>query len=178
MANRLNPFKKAYSEQEEELFSFLQKNFIFAGLSKKEMYEFLTFLYPRDYTKNEVIFFRGDPSQALYLLRKGSVSIRLDIQETFEELVLLKPTEVFGENALIEGKTRFYNAICQSESCSLFVIPTTNIMAIFEEHLKIKAKMLWAMTEHYNELLAKIFAIYKSSFGFFDLRKVYERNEF
>ncbi len=168
-----NPFKKTYSKQEEELFAFLRQNRLFQKLNNEELYEFLPFLYPRNFEQNEVIFFRGDPSQAFYLVREGVVSLSIDTQETFEELTQVHSTQGFGENALIEGSTRIYNAVCHSERCSLFVIPTTNISEIFEDHVHIKAKMMYALAHYHNQYMGNLFSAYKSSFGFFNLGMAY-----
>ncbi len=164
-----NPFKKTYSPQEEELFEFLHKNHFFNLLNKEELLEFLPFLYPRNYEENEVIFFRGDPSQAFYLIKEGAVSLSIDLKDSFEELTQLGKTDAFGENALIEGETRIYNAICKSEHCSLFVIPTTNIIEVFEDHVQIRARMMTAMAYYFNEHMSEIFSSYRTSFGFFNL---------
>ena len=32
--------------------------------------EFVPYLYPRKYKKDEVVFFRDDPSQALYIVKR------------------------------------------------------------------------------------------------------------
>lgn len=168
-----NPFKKTYSAQEEELFAFLSKNIFFNNLNKEELSEFLPFLYPRNYEKNEVIFFRGDPSQAFYLIRDGSVSLSIDLQDNFEELTILKSSDAFGESALIEGEKRIYNAVCNSEKCSLFVIPTTNIIEVFEDHVQIRARMMTTLAHYYNNYISNVFTSYKESFGFFNLGMAY-----
>ncbi len=173
---RYNPFQKMYSEQEEEMFTFLRKNFLFNSLTNRELHEFIPFLYPRNYEQNEVIFFRGDPSQALYLVREGSVLITIDMQDTFEELSELHTHGVFGENALLEGAMRVYNAVCSSEKCSLYVIPSSNLAEIFEGNTTIKAKMLEAMARYHNHYMTRLFAAYKASFGFFNLGMAYGKN--
>jgi CRP/FNR family transcriptional regulator, cyclic AMP receptor protein len=61
----LNPFRKTYSVKELNIFRFLAKNALFAKLSKREMALFLPYLHVRRYERNEVVFFRNDPSRAL-----------------------------------------------------------------------------------------------------------------
>jgi len=82
----INPFQKTYSTQELNLFRFLEKVDLFKELSDKEMALFLPYMHERDYKSNEVVFFRGDPSQALYVVKKGRVTLNIDIKDRFEVL--------------------------------------------------------------------------------------------
>lgn len=168
-----NPFKKTYSEEEKKLFRFLRQNILFANLTESEMVEFLPFMYLRHYEKGEVIFFRKDPSQALYLVSKGIVTLNIDIEDKFEELAHLRSTDSFGENALMNSRRRIYNAICFSDQCDLYVLPTTNIHEVFENNKHIKAKMMAAMAEYYDNYMTNLFRVYKESFGFFDLGRTF-----
>ncbi|MEN7549264.1 cyclic nucleotide-binding domain-containing protein [Rapidithrix thailandica] len=170
-----NPFRKTYSSQERATFEFLSKNHFFAPLEDHEKAEFLPFMYLRKYQKNEAVFFRGDPSQAFYLIKKGAVSLNIDVEDKFENLVKLREGDSFGDNALMDSAYRIYNAICVSEGCELYVIPTTNIQEIFEDNVNIKAKMMYAMAEYFDRYFASLFKAYKESFGFFDLGRAFSR---
>ncbi|PWJ42533.1 cyclic nucleotide-binding domain-containing protein [Sediminitomix flava] len=165
----LFPFKKTYSKHERRLFRFLQKNYLFRKLNENELAEFLPYMYPRHYEKGEVIFFRNDPSQALYLVNKGVVALNLDVSDKFEELTRLKTADAFGDNALLEDKKRVYNAICFSDQCELYVIPTVNIYDIFEHNAKIRAKVMTSMAENYDRYMSNLFRSYQDAYGFFDL---------
>lgn len=137
------------------------------------MAHFLPYLFLRTYKNEEAVFFRGDPSNALYLVKNGKVSINVDIKDRFELLRMVQPGEAFGSNSLIDHSFRFYNAVVASESAELYVIPKVNIFEIFHEHEKIKAKMMTSMAEIYNQLAANLFKSYKASLGFFSLSQVY-----
>jgi len=170
-----NPFKRTYSQQDKELFRFLIKNHLFESLDDREMSEFVPFMHLRTYEKNEVIFFRNDPSQALYLVKDGEVAINLDIEEGFEELAKFGPTDSFGDDALLENAFRIYNAVCAVEKTQIYVIPTTNIVEIFESNYRIKAKMMSAMAKAYSHYTENLFKAYQESFGFFELGKSFMR---
>ena len=167
-------FKKNYSHEEVEMFEFLRKVQLFWNLSNKELAQILPAMTLRDYVQNEVVFFSGDPSQALYIVRKGRVSLSIDINDKFEELMKLRQSHAFGDNALLENAKRIYNAIVTSEKAELYVLPHINIIEIFSNHPTIKAKVMGNMSEMYNQYTKELFRIYKSSFGFFELHKVYE----
>jgi len=122
---------------------------------------------------NEVVFFRNDPSNALYLVKSGKVSICLDIREDFESLQILKSGAGFGENTLLSNTVRFYNAIAVSETAELYVLPKVNLEDILKSHNKTKTKMLESLAEIYNDFNLHLFKGYKSSHGLFNLSQIF-----
>lgn len=171
---KFNPFRRKYSTQEKRQFAFLRKNYLFQSLKDEELSEFLPYLYPRKYGKNEVVFFRGDPSQALYIVGRGTVSLTIDIEEKFEEITRLSRGDSFGDNALLTSTKRIYNAISISDPCELFVIPSTNFREVLEDDVKIKAKILEAIAKEHNRYMEALFRTYQEAFGFFDLNQTFD----
>jgi CRP-like cAMP-binding protein len=171
-----NPFKKTYSKDEKERISFLRSVKPFDKLSDDQLFIFLPYLYPRVYKHQEAVFFRKDPSQALYIVQSGDVSLNLDRDGEMEPLMNVKVGEAFGDNCFIRDSHRIYNAIVTSEEANLFVLPQGNILEIFESKPKIKALVLESLLTRYNDYTAKIFDAYKSSFGFFELNQAYASN--
>lgn len=168
-----NPFAKTYSKQEKSIFRFLRRNDLFATLLDEELAYFTPHIYARTYAKNEVIFFRNDPSQALYLIKSGEVALNLDIEKKFELLISLKSTHNLGENSLIENTRRSYNSISLVDNTELYVIPQINIFEIFEENMMIKAKIMASLSAQYEKYSQNLFANYRSSLGFMDLGRAY-----
>ena len=68
---RFNPFEKTFTTRELELLNYFGKVQVFENLTDNELSLFLPYFHERVYKKNEVIFFRGDPSRALYIIKKG-----------------------------------------------------------------------------------------------------------
>lgn len=169
----MNPFKKRYSTKEKEQFAFLRTISLFNRLHEEELHLFLPFLYVRNYKANEAVFFRNDPSQALYIVRSGRVSLQLDREDRFELLVNIEANQAFGDNALLEESYRIYNALVDSENAELLVLPKENILGIFESYPKVKAKMMENLAEQYNRYTYNLFDAYKASFGFFELSQAY-----
>jgi CRP/FNR family cyclic AMP-dependent transcriptional regulator len=60
-----------------------------------------------DVAAGEVIFKKGDPGDALYIVRRGAVSIR----DGAIELSLAKAGDFFGELALLDNEPRSADAI-------------------------------------------------------------------
>ncbi len=170
----INPFTKTFSETELEVFQFLSQIRFFERLKNIEMARFLSAIHNRKYTKGEVVFFRKDPSQALYLVRSGSVNLTLDIKDDFEVILEVRKREAFGENSLLENTKRIYTAIVNSDVAELVVIPHFAIQEIFVSSPKIKAKMMTSLAEFYNENNQRLFKSYQSSFGFFNLGEMFD----
>ena len=174
----INPFSRSYTKEQLELFEFLLKNKLFAQLTRKEMSEFLPHLYLRTYQQNEVIFFRNDPSQALYLIKMGTVALKIDVNDTFETFAHIQPTASLGNNALLGKAKRVYNAIVESETAQLYVIPQVNMLNIFDSHMKIKAKVFASLAEIYNNNTTNLMKAYQATSGFFDLGQMYKNLEY
>lgn len=172
----INPFKKKFTKTEHDIFLFLAKMPLFADLNYKQMAHFIPFMHERSYEKDEVVFFRNDPSQALYLIRKGEVGITIDTGESFENLNTIKAGASLGESSLLNKVKRELNAVVVSDTADFYVIPQENIFSIFEDHIKIKAKMMEALARKYNDYNSKLFKAYRSSSGFFDLQQIYNKD--
>jgi CRP-like cAMP-binding protein len=171
----VNPFKKTYTSKELNLFRYLSRIKVFENLSYKEMALFLPYLYLREYKMNEAVFFRNDPSNALYMVKSGKVSMVIDVNDQFEYLIVKKSGDFFGENALLRESNRINSAIVQSERAELYVLPKVNIREIFENHPTTKSKMMESLCELFDEFNVNLFKGYQSSFGFFNLSQVFRQ---
>lgn len=170
----MNPFSKTYTSKDLEMFSFLSGIKLFERLKQKEMFRFIPAMHERKYEMNEVIFFSKDPSQALYLVKKGRVNLTIDIKDNFETILEIQKGEAFGENSLLENAKRTYTAMVESEDADLIVIPYFAIQEVFDSNPKIKAKMMTNLAEFYNSNNQRLFRSYRESFGFFRLRQMFE----
>ena len=171
-------FKKSYSEREKFLFDFLRKSSLFENLENEELVNFIPYLFLRKYQRDEVVFFTGDPSHAIYIVKSGIVGLNLDLDDGFEKIMALRSGALFGDNAVLPDTKRIYSAIVETESAELYVIPKVNIEEIMGDEPVIKAKIMTSFAETYNNYLSKLFKVNKSSVGFFDLNTVYSDSEF
>lgn len=172
----INPFKKTYTTYELRLFNFLSGIRLFRNLSYKEMSYFIPYLHERTYAQNEVVFFRDDPSHALYLLKRGEVTLTIDVNEGFETVTKVGAGSALGESCMLDHTKRVLNAFVSSSEASFYVIPQDNIFSIFESHEKVKLKMVEALAQIYSEYNANLFKAYRSSFGFFHLGQLYKQD--
>ena len=77
---------------------YLKKINVFSGLSWGEMRELKRITRMVSYRKNDLIYLPGDPSNIVFLLKKGRVKIsRLSEEGREATLAILEPGEIFGE---------------------------------------------------------------------------------
>ncbi|MEQ6121864.1 cyclic nucleotide-binding domain-containing protein [Reichenbachiella sp. MALMAid0571] len=171
-----NPFKKRYSTEEMSLFRFMSQIRQFENLNYDELSQIAPCMYLRTFNHDEVVFFRGDPSYALYIVKNGKVSLRVDVNDKFEELTNVRPGEAFGDNSLLNNTKRIYTSVVVSEKADLYVIPQANLLDILDDHPQIRAKIMTSFSELYNEYTSTLFKKYRSAFGFFDLGMVYDKS--
>ena len=172
-----NPFKRTFSSRELEKIKYFANLGIFQGLTYDEISLFLPYLHERQYKKDEVVFFRGDPSLALYIIKSGVISLTLDYQDDLEELTTVGTGDSLGESCMLENTDRLLNAIVFSESAEMYVIPQLNILEIFENNVSIKSKMMESLSKLYHDYNDALFEAYRKSLGFFHLPMVYQRDK-
>ena len=172
---RLNPFKRSYTASEIVRLDFFRKVSIFEDLNDSEMYLFLPYFHERSYEQNEAVFFRGDPSRALYIVKSGTISLAIDYQDDLEELTKISGVSSMGESCMLENTHRLLNAIVHSERAEMLVLPQLNILEIFENNYQIKAKMFSTLSKIYHQYNYNLFEAYRNSLGFFHLPLVYKK---
>ena len=86
---------------------YLKKIHVFSSLSWKEMRKLKRITRMVSYRKNEPIYLPGDPSNIIYLLKKGRVKISKVSEEGREAtLTILEPGEIFGELEALQAVPR------------------------------------------------------------------------
>src|SRR5919201_3606952 len=93
---------------------------LFADLSADELAGLAALMRPRPYAKDEVIYLRGDPGTAFYVVASGRVKIALTSPEG-KELILRRygPGDFHGELALLDDEPRSADAIATEPSVLL-----------------------------------------------------------
>jgi len=150
-----NPFKKRYSEEDEQFINFFRKIVLFNTLEDSEILEFKPYIYERTYNTDEVVFHQGDPSKAMFFVKSGKVQLRIQLGEYSRRLITLTEGQIFGENCLVEDKPHPVNAIVMEKS-TLYVLAQTDIQKVFQEDKDIPGKMLTKFGELYYEWTIKV----------------------
>jgi CRP/FNR family cyclic AMP-dependent transcriptional regulator len=93
---------------------------LFADLSSAELIGLTALMRPRAYARDEVIYLRGDPGTAFYVIASGRVKIALTSADG-KELILrrLDAGEFHGELALLDDEPRSADAVATEPSVLL-----------------------------------------------------------
>ncbi len=97
----------ATATEESKKIWYLKKIKLFSGLSFKEIRHMRRITRMETFEKGELVYLPGDPSDAVYLLKKGRVKIsRVNDDGREVLLTILEPGEIFGEVEALSGDRR------------------------------------------------------------------------
>ena len=164
--------KKAQDKELVDVINFLSQNKFFEKLTQKELVLLHAYLFLRKYRKDEVVFFHGDPSEAIYLVQSGEVTLSTDIREGFEQVAVLKEGHIFGENAFMANTKRIFNATVTSKTALLYILPSIKAIDIFEKNKELHLKIMISLASSYNEQILKLVEAYREAPGLFNFPSV------
>lgn len=103
------------------------------------------YLRRREFAAGHVLFREGEPGEALYLLARGTVTIRLAVGggQTLR-LATLIPGVMFGEMALLEGQPRSAEAVATS-AVVVYEMDNAGFARILAEHPALAAQLVGNM---------------------------------
>lgn len=121
---------------------------LFADLSLEELTKLAALMRPRPYAKDEVIYLRGDPGTAFYVIASGRVKIALTSPEG-KELILrrLGPGGFHGEIALLDDEPRSADAIATEASVQL-VLQRDAFRQFLANHPDVATKLLGTVSRY------------------------------
>lgn len=100
----------------------LSVNAFFSGMGPAALEAISDLCVTRSLSTGEVLFFKGDPGDALYAVRRGQIRIDTGTEAGRRlTLNLLGGGDVFGEVALLDGQPRTADAIA-TEPTELFMV--------------------------------------------------------
>jgi len=94
------------------------------GLSDAEIGSIAHLFRHRHVVRDEIIVKEGEPSEELYIVAKGRVSILIySVSQPgeFEKITSLRENELFGEFALIDGSPRSATVIAEEDTNLIFI---------------------------------------------------------
>lgn len=131
----------------------------FSGLDPAALESVAASMRARRFRRGEVIFHLGDPGDALFVIVSGDVKISLP-SETGDEAILatLRPGEVFGELALLDGAPRSATATAISPTETV-VLPRERFRELIATEAGVRDALLASiagelrrLTTHVEEL--------------------------
>jgi CRP/FNR family transcriptional regulator, cyclic AMP receptor protein len=95
----------------------LAKVGLFAYLSADDLRDLARHLRARTFARNQFVFMEGDPGNGLWIVQSGRVKLSLSSSAGRELILdLLEPGDVFGELALLDGRSRSADAVAVERS--------------------------------------------------------------
>jgi MFS superfamily sulfate permease-like transporter/CRP-like cAMP-binding protein len=113
------------------------------GLSDHELVELRGALKLREFESGEAICREGDPGDRMWLLAKGSVSVRLQVGDarSTRRITSLGRGTLFGEMALIEGAVRSASIVAD-EPVACYELDSNDFDQLLEKKPVIAAKIM------------------------------------
>jgi CRP/FNR family transcriptional regulator, cyclic AMP receptor protein len=120
---------------------------IFSTLTPEEMAALAAGMRFRRYARGEVVFLRGDPGTAFYVVAAGRVKITLGADDGKELIIArLGPGSFFGELALLDDQARSADATA-AERTLLLVLPGDAFRQFLTDHPAVAVKLLPVLTQ-------------------------------
>jgi CRP/FNR family transcriptional regulator, cyclic AMP receptor protein len=121
---------------------------LFGNLTSTELLGIASLMRPRPYAKDEVIYLRGDPGTAFYVIVSGKVKIALTSPDG-KEIILrrLGPGGFHGELALLDDEPRSADAIA-TEPSMLLVLQRDAFRQFLSEHADAATKLLATVSQY------------------------------
>lgn len=120
----------------------LAGHFLFGQLNATEIDNILTLAIERKFPAGQVIFQKGDEGNSMMIVLSGEVKI-CAISADGREIVLniIRPGEVFGEIALLDGKPRSADAVTLSD-CQILLIRRRDFLPYIEKHPDVAVQII------------------------------------
>ncbi len=169
-------FDKSKKSKKSLLIQILENNIYFSNLSYQEQKIFAPFMHKRTFEKDEILFFRSDPSNGIYILLEGEVDYiaKTNHDKNEECFKTFKKYDLIGENSFIGHNQRLATAVARKNGTNMYFLPTARIAQIFEEYPKIKGKILTTFAQIFERYQQNIFKLYIENLNFFELKDVFK----
>jgi CRP-like cAMP-binding protein len=152
MSKRFSLFKKSKPAQEipagdAKLIKYLSKQPLFKNAPDSVLAKIAHQMTTHALEKGDILFHQGDPSDSLFIIRKGWVNITAR-SEGGEEVVLNQygPGQIFGELSLIDHQPR-ENTVVALRPTQLFEVKYDVILELLNEHPMLAVSFLQEMSD-------------------------------
>lgn len=127
--------------------AILASNRLLNQLAPREMEELLAFSRTESFSRNQVIFDKGDPGCCLYAILRGRVRIHTVSEEGKEILLnILDAGDVFGEIALLDGQERTAGAVAMGPTV-LLRVDRAHFLPFLERHPALCIRLMGVLCE-------------------------------
>jgi CRP/FNR family cyclic AMP-dependent transcriptional regulator len=130
---------------------------LFAGLGDDEVRRFMAGATRRRFAKREVLFHEGDPAEAVHLIQKGRVAVRIttDLGVT-STLDVVGPGQVVGELALLPPAGRRAASAVALEAVETMVLSAAAFGELRASHPRVDDVLMGIMAARIRDLNARL----------------------
>jgi CRP-like cAMP-binding protein len=125
---------------------------LLAGLAPDARAEVLEHTGQKDLARGEALFWEGDPAEAVYLIERGHVSVRVCTPAGDEAIVrVLGPADHVGELALLAAAARSTSAVAL-DAVRVRVLHRADFARLRDRHPEVEHQILEALVTETNRL--------------------------
>ena len=125
----------------------LGANPFFAGLGPEALDAVAALCVTKSFAAGETLFLKGDPGDALYAVRRGQIRIATGTDDGRRlTLNLLGSGDVFGEVALLDGRSRTADAVA-AEAAELFMVRRRDFLDLLERRPAVAIRLIEFLCE-------------------------------
>jgi CRP-like cAMP-binding protein len=122
--------------------TILERNSLFRDLPRPALDRIAALSSKRTYQPETVIFMRGDPGDALFGVVTGRVRVSTSTSAGKEVILnMMKPGDVFGEIALLDGQPRTATATTIS-AAQVIVIQRADFLALLKKESQLAVHLI------------------------------------
>lgn len=107
--------------------------------------------FGRKFVVGEVLFQEGEVGHEAFLLQEGKVRLLKRVRNVERALMVLKPGDLFGESALLEGATRSSTAVALTDGLAL-ALPEAKFRTLLQTNASIGSRVLQHLIRRLREL--------------------------
>jgi CRP-like cAMP-binding protein len=127
--------------------AILAANALLGSLAPTDRHALANYAQPVRHAADEVIFQHGDPGDSMMAVVRGRVKIcRYSLDGKELVLNIIKPGEVFGEIALLDGEPRTADAVAM-ETCDLLILRRGDFLPYLERHPHVAQRVIGVLCQ-------------------------------
>jgi CRP/FNR family transcriptional regulator, cyclic AMP receptor protein len=120
----------------------LSINPVFCGLDPDKIQQIADFCIPKFLSDGQTLFFKGEPGDALYGIRRGRILIRISTPEGKQlTIAIYGAGDIIGEIALLDGRPRTADAVALGR-VEMFSLPRANFISLLEQQPSIALTLI------------------------------------
>lgn len=140
----------------QRIASLLSVNPFFAGLLPGTLEEIALICRPQHVAAREVLFLKGDPGDGLYAIRRGLIRIgTTNVLGQQMTVNLLGGGDIFGEIALLDGRSRTADAIAM-EDTEVFFLPRRDFLKLLAGDPAISVQLIELLCARLRNVLERM----------------------